>query len=478
MKSLLAFRVADWLSHSRTRYGAMVVFVVLAFVFGGGSRMDITSLTVLRPVAFAFVFYALLVMRRGDLAEIRTPLFLLSALAVLLCVQMIPLPPGMWSALPGRAGFVQIYTAAGMDIPWLPLTVSSNRTLNSLMSLIVPAAALMLFAIQDPLSRTKLLMVLWVIAIISVIIGVFQLVGSPRGPLYFYRLTNNGLPVGLFANRNHQALMVAIGIVLSSYFIVTKGSRGRWGTLLATASGATLFLFLPFLLVAGSRAGLVTGGLMVLASLMLVYIGGFNGGSQTKPSQKKRKLFLSGATAVTAMLAIVFGAFVLTSRSLALDRLMASSQDELRAQIWPTIVSMIRSDWLFGRGFGTFDIAYKQVERVELLRPAYINHAHNDWAQWIIEGGVVAVAILVLFIVWLVRRALSLASTIRRGQRLDVLVAFLIVLACGVASSVDYPLRVPSLMVVFAIACGIISSASPKGGGLQTYGAASSDVKK
>src|SRR3546814_18783044 len=40
-------------------------------------------------------------------------------------------------------------------------------------------------------------------------LGLAQVIGPRDGPLYLYEITNNGSAVGLFANRNHQAALLA-----------------------------------------------------------------------------------------------------------------------------------------------------------------------------------------------------------------------------------------------------------------------------
>lgn len=455
-------RLCDALASGEAKFRVMAGFIVLVFCLGGGSRHDILSLAVLRPLAFGFVLYALLVLRTGDLRAVRVPLALLLALAAWLMVQLVPLPPALWQALPGRELFVEIHAAAEVDGAWLPLTMSPSRTLNSLMALAVPLAALLLFAVQEPARRASILPVLWAIALASAVLGVAQLAGPGDGPLYLYRITNNGLPVGLFANRNHQALMVCIAILLSGHLVAAAIARGGSVRAQALAACAAVLVLLPFLLIAGSRAGLLIGLAMIPAAAWLVQLG------QTARERRVQKrggnrgnLLL--ALAIGGLLALLLGVFIAQSRVLALDRLLATSGEfELRAQVWPTLAEMLQTHWLLGTGFGSFELAFKQVEPFELLRPAYLNHAHNDLAQWVIEGGTPALAILLAFAVWLVRRLAMLGGTVRNGGRPEVLLSAAVIAACAAASLVDYPLRVPSLMAVFALACGFIAAAVPE----------------
>ena len=445
-------RVGEVLVSGEVKFRLAAAFIVLVFLLGGGSRYDIASLAVLRPLAFGFALYALFAAREGELRAVLVPLTLLLALALWLAAQLIPLPPSVWQQLPGRALFAEIFAAAGLEPVWLPLTMSSSRTLNSLMSLSVPLAGLLLFAVLEPAQRVKLLLAVWVMALASAALGIAQLAGAANGPLYFYQITTNGLPVGLFANRNHQALMLCLGVLLSGHLVAAATARGEQMRGQAIAAGAAVLVIAPLLLVAGSRAGLLIALGLIPAAGWMIHI--------SRSARAKQPRGWGRAWVFAALLAVLIGAFILQSRVLAFDRLLATGGEfELRAAVWPALAQMAESHWLLGTGFGSFELAFKQVEPLELLRPAYLNQAHNDWVQWVIEGGLPALAILLAFAVWLIRRLALLTPVIRSGTRPELLVSALVILACAAASAADYPLRVPSLMLVFALACGFISAA-------------------
>ena len=63
----------------------------------------------------------------------RVPLILLGALAALMAIQLIPLPPGIWTALPGRERYLEAAAAIGIPQPWRPisLTRTSPSTASS-----------------------------------------------------------------------------------------------------------------------------------------------------------------------------------------------------------------------------------------------------------------------------------------------------------------------------------------------------------
>ncbi|MBN9506423.1 MAG: O-antigen ligase family protein [Altererythrobacter sp.] len=442
----------------RARFSAFAAFIAIVFLLGGGSRSDILSLVLLRPVALVFALYALLVADKEQFAIVRTPLLLLGALALLILIQIIPLPPSIWTQLPERKVIAGIYDVAGMPRPWSPIALSPSRAWNAFFSLSIPCAALLMFAIQGRGFRRQVLLVIWLAAISSALLGILQLAGSPRGPFYLYRITNNGLPVGLFANRNHQALLISIGILLSGYLIYRAQSWRTARVLLSALAAGMLLLFLLFLLIAGSRAGLVIGSGMLLPASYLAYYGFTNSQNGPKKFEIRNKYTRMFLTLGFVAAFLIFLASIYFSRSLAFDRLMNTGGDfELRSEIFPDIIRLVRDYFPIGSGFGSFEFVYKRIEGLDLLRPSYLNQAHNDWLQIVVEGGLGGVLILLAFLAWFVRRACAIFPRRGRALNLEALACVFVIVAFGAASVVDYPLRVPSLMAVFAIACGFLA---------------------
>ena len=110
---------------------------------------------------------------------------------------------------------------------------------------------------------------------------------------------------------------------------------------------------------------------------------------------------------------------------------------------------MISQFWLLGTGFGSFEEVYHIFEPDRLLFPEYINQAHNDWAQLVIEGGLPAVAIGLVALAGLARGSIAMARDPDMPGNRSVfwLAATSIVLS---ASLVDYPLRAPVFQLIVA----------------------------
>jgi hypothetical protein len=168
---------------------ALTVFLAATFLLGGGSRYDIVSLIVLRPVSAAMLAYAIFC-STTNLSSFKTPIALLGAWMGLAVLQLVPLPPGIWTALPGREPIVASFAATGTAPGWEPLSVVPMATLNALLALILPLAVLLLFAESSSAERRRALRAIAAFAFVSALLGILQVVEGGQGPLYPYSISN------------------------------------------------------------------------------------------------------------------------------------------------------------------------------------------------------------------------------------------------------------------------------------------------
>ena len=430
--------------------------MTLCFLGGGGSRGDVTSLLYLRPAAVVCFFYFLWAARKGDLALVKVPLLLLGLAAAMLVLQLVPLPPSFWTALPGRAPFEQAATLAGIDQPWRPISIAPDLTLNSLVSLCVPAAFLVGFAVLSERQRGLLLPALLLATFASALLGIAQLTAGPESPFYLYAVTNDGSAVGLMSNRNHQALLLAIAYPMLSCWAAIpqqEPSARRFRELAACCLG---FFLVPMILVTGSRAGLVLGGVAAILAVLLYFNEQRLLGARGGALRNGAVAIIGAGVLAAAALSAVF------SRSEALNRLLAlDAEGDLRVANLPTFMQMARDFFPVGAGTGTFDPVYRIYEPHALLSPEYLNQAHNDLIDLAISGGVLGLALLAALLIWWLLRSWRVFIPGRAGDvtgRYGRLASIAIALMLA-ASLVDYPLRTPSLEMIFVICCGWLSAA-------------------
>ena len=441
--------ISSSLTSGRARFTAFAVLVFAAFLMGGSARPDVQSLVILRPLAILLGGYALIVITLEQLRLIAMPGLLLLGLALVIGLQLIPLPPEVWTQLPGRSMVAEIGAAMGLGDAWRPLSLAPERTINALLALTVPGATLLLLAVQEPERRRRALVLFLWAAIGSALLGALQLLSPDDVALYTYRISTDGAPVGLFANRNHQGVFLACMVLVSTWFIVSTGKRDRTAPLHRALGMAALLLCFVLVLIAGSRAGLAALALMSAVSLW------YAARSNLIPNRVALGRRTISRCAVFAGLGILLlglvGLSITQGRSLSIDRLVDSMGGEggtdLRAELAPILWRMVSNQFPYGSGFGSFEDLYKTVEPLTLLSNRYLNQAHNDWAQFLIEGGLPALLLLVLVIAWLVLRATQVLRAEPGSSRDLALLSLIILVMLGLASVVDYPLRTPAMAV-------------------------------
>lgn len=417
---------------------------------GGGARGDIQSLVILRPMAALVCAFGLWGLRGDHIRENRFLFGFAAALFALLALQLIPLPPIIWGALPGREIVSEIDRVAGLGKIWRPISMVPSGTWNALFSLFVPMAVLLLGVQLSRDQRFQLLLVLLALGLASGVVGLLQVISAADGPLYFYKVTNNGSAVGLFANRNHQAMLLAslfpmLAIYASAGIKSVEQARIRlWS---AIAAGVVV---IPLVLVTGSRAGLIVSVVALLAVPFLFQSPEIHRPAKRKiPRKYLRFLVVAFAVIGLGLLTILF------ARAQALDRLLSQDQgNDDRLAMWPPIVQMAWKYFPIGSGVGSFVEINQIDEPLRLLTPEYSNHAHNDWLEVYMTAGGLGLTLIGIGVVAWFRTSLAIwKSSWLRGRDLGFArLGSIIILIMALASIGDYPLRVPSIMCLVVVA--------------------------
>lgn len=398
---------------------------------GGSSRADVQSLALLNPALILCCGLAMLTLEREHLRDKKW--FFASFLLVFLLVAAYAVP---WFG--DLATFRDTaYASTISTIAFMPATAW-----QSLFFLFAPLAVL-LFAIQSnqaDLQRALLLIV--GVGTISGIVGVLQLAGSPNGPLYFYRVTNNGSAVGLFANRNHAAVLLACIFPMLAVIAAKSPTNSHGAKQMSKAIAiAVAILLVPLILVTGSRSGMLAAVIGLSGSALLYSPNAYN-------YQRKEKgaLFLP-ILAVTVILILVLTT-IYFSRAEAIDRIFAEPTDANdRADFWTSSLQLFWQYFPFGFGPGGFVQAFQLEEPLDLLGSAYLNRLHNDWLETALTFGVSGVALMFVGTIYYLRRSFILwarmdgeRSAVALGRMASILIAIL-----AVASMSDYPLRTPAM---------------------------------
>ncbi len=442
----------------------LCAFLVLAFLTGGSSRADVQSLAILRPVAVLACFFGAWHLRFEDLADHKFLIGLVLACFALAGFHLIPLPPSLWQALPGRDLVAEIDRAAGLGQIWRPMTLDPVGSWNALYSLFVPLAVLLLGLSLKREELFRLLPVVIGIGLVTGLIGLLQAASGTESAVNLYRISNKGNAVGLFANRNHQAVFLACMFPMLAVYAcagIKTADQARVRLWIALTAG---FVLIPLLLVTGSRAGLITGFLGLL-SAPLLYKTPASLIATKRKTAKRRYYYIIGAFAALGigLLSILF------SRAEAFDRLFSNDiGEDTRAEIFAPAAKMAWSYFPFGSGMGSFATTYKIGEPNETLSPQFLNRAHNDYLELYMTGGLPALLILSCVLIALTLTLWKLWQSRKdHSQSLLMARAAMVVSILFILASIgDYPLRMPSLMCFAVIIAlwmkGVSMSDNPK----------------
>jgi hypothetical protein len=439
-------------------WGRLLIFGVMAAALaaaGGASRFDEDQQAIVRVAAIVVLVASLWPLDLQPLAERRGLLLAMVAVYLLVLVQLVPLPPAVWAGLPGHGPFAAIAAEAGAVV-WRPLSLTPDLTLNALYALLPATAAAVAALYLGGRQRKWLARAMVAIAGLSAVVGLIQ-VAAGGSVLRLYHVTSEDAPVGLLANRNHQAALLACALPLVGALAGLKRRKGgdaRTSLVLTLGLAAVLILAE---ISTGSRMGLVLCAMGVLGGLWAYRTAS----RRLLPARPGLPLRLAVAGGALVLLA---GVALAAARSGAIERLIHTDRaSETRAAMVEPLMTTAQAFMPFGSGFGSFDSAFRRFEPDSLLSTIYMNEAHNEPLQLAIEGGAAALALLASFAVWWSWTAVRLTGRNGSASSRALAIGWMTATAILMASSlVDYPLRTPLLSALFAVACAEMARSAGK----------------
>ena len=422
------------------------------FFTGGSSQQTGAGANITQLLALPVLVYALtLAVRRGRVTSAWPSVVVVTLIVLMPVIQLFPLPQVIWELPALRPRLEHDLMAAGVTAPHYTWSLAPAATKRAVL-LMLPAVALFFCALAA--SRESLRSLLWqviVLSTLSLLLGIAQL-GLPQDSIVNPYPQYVPSMAGVFANSNHQADALVVGLVLALALAVDARRRTRRAGG-ATATFRALFVLSLLLglslLVVRSRAGIIIGIFATVAVLVAF---------------RAISLKVSGGSWLTR-----FG-FLIAAVGLALaayGALVGLQGEEIDAVSGTRGLLATQTTMLgvqnapLGSGIGSFVPLFEQYADSSLLQREYINHAHNEYAQWWLEGGVLAVACIIAGI-WVLIMALRKVIGLHRDSRLRAsgIAALMGLATMLVHSFVDYPLRTPALMAVFALLAGIAFSAA------------------
>lgn len=379
------------------------------------------------------------------------------AIALLPLTQLIPLPPWIWTRLPGRQEIASIFNLLGERQPWMPISVSPHATWLSFLSLLAPMTVFLSVIQLGYRERRDLSIVIIAVGVVSAFLGLMQLAQGPASSLRFFAFTNSTDAVGFFANRNHFAALLYTVLLFAAAWAIDVASRVGSASDLnifkpstiatLTSSFLVLIILIAAEVMARSRAGLI---LMIVALFGIFAMALVD---RRNSFATPRKL-LTGAVALSFVFAVQFSLYRIQ------DRYAADPLEDARIAFAHNTIQAASSFLPFGSGMGSFVPVYGMFEKPQdTLINAYANHAHDDFLEVALESGLFGMAILAAFLIWFARRSkqIWLRPTQRAGlDRSLARAATLVIALLLVHSFLDYPLRTAAMTALLAFACGLL----------------------
>lgn len=428
---------------------ATLAFVALAVLAGGGGPAS-PAATMIVEAGAALLFGAWALTAQAPLLADRERrrtsvcLAFLGAVLLLPMLQLVPLPAGFVDALPGRELARLIRAEAGGGAASLPMTLDPERTVASWLAMLPAAATFLAVLVLDRRERLAVVGMVVLLAAADAVLGVLQFASRGSDALLLYDTPHKLAAVGFFANRNQNADFLLIAPMFAAAAL--RSLRGGLGRHRVTLSLGLLAFFVLSVIAAASRMGLLLLTLAVPITLLLTVRG-------------LTTRHVAIAALGSAAIGLALAAFAFTNDRVASVFARFATTSDTRFEFWPDVVYVLGLYWPWGSGIGTFDPVFRAIEQVDIVTPYFVNHAHNDYLELVIEAGaagmlviVAAAALVAYFAIVHLRRALA-----REGDAMAIAALG----AIGVVllhSLVEYPLRSLSLSTLFGLAAALLLS--------------------
>src|ERR1700729_3101095 len=261
---------------------------------------------------------------------------------------------------------------------------------------------------------------------------------TPNGRIFWVHSPQfHGSIYGSYVNHDHYAGLMEMLVPLP--FVVSMGHLLRGGQRVLVAFCAVLMASTIFL--SGSRGG------MLAFVLEMVLFAALTLGKRRSPRI---------ALGLTAVCVLILALLIFLGKGQVLGRLGDLSPG-IRLNITKDSLRMFSQRPIWGWGLGTFPTVYPSFR--SFYTNLFVNEAHNDYAQLLVETGLLGFALMLWFVISFLRQGMP---TSRRWEfKWDGAVSLAALLGCtGILfhSFVDFNLQIPANAAMFYMLCGLAAS--------------------
>jgi len=312
-----------------------------------------------------------------------------------LMVWLWPRLRGEGAGYRGNPLFAPMLAFAGLVALQLVTGLTSYRYVTWTSALLFSSIAILCFLLTQSLRRAEEIARLGVVAsVYGFAMAFFAVIQdlSANGRIYWLRLPRSGGWIyGPYVNHNHYAglmeMLFPIPLTMCLSRRVERGPRIALG-------GAAAFMASTIVL-CGSRGGVIA--LAVQLALASAYVA--------LPRKSPRVAMMLGAgLAIAGLWILLVGGTTVTDR---LSTFHTEAHTELSTGLRLTVAKdcarMFADRPLLGFGLGTFPTAYPPYQ--SFYTNIFVNEAHDDYMQLLVEMGLAGFGVMVWFLVLLARAA-------------------------------------------------------------------------
>jgi hypothetical protein len=346
------------------------------------------------------------------------------------------------------------------------ISVVPADTLATLVPVLLPFAVFLtsMALFQSDEDATRLLRFLAIFGGLVALYGLIQYELFPdhlmfRKKEYYLRDMTSVL-----VNRNSIATYLGAALLLNAGFLFDSlmpgASRsGRGGTVFyahrhirvsaySILHGFLLCVAVVALLLTHSRAGTAASFISLLLLAVFFVLDGYRRierryGERLPGATHWRRIAV--AIAASAAVALVFAFFA----GQVILRADLQGMEDGRFCAYPSIVQLLRDNWLLGTGLGSFREAFARYQDPACGKDILWDRAHSFYLEGWIDLGVVFVPVLLLVVLGLL---LTFVSGIRRrkARRWASATGAAVLLVFVLHSIVDFSIQIPGVAVYFA----------------------------
>ncbi|MFZ3340203.1 MAG: O-antigen ligase family protein [Terriglobales bacterium] len=281
-----------------------------------------------------------------------------------------------------------------------------------------------------------------VVAALAVLQGI-----APNGKLlWIWTSAQGGWIYGSYVNHNHYAGLMELLTPFPIVLAVTRFSNGNRRLIVAGIAA----LMAGSIFLSGSRGGMLAfcAEMIVLAVLLL----------RSRQGNWKNAVMLGGILLLVIGFLVWLGGNDLTQRLVSIHSEARSEiTGGMRVDIDRDGLRMFLKRPILGWGLGTFPIVYPQFR--SFYTTFFVNQAHNDYLQLLIETGLAGFLIAAWFFVAVIRQALSkLKNWTETSSGALTAAAVLGCVGILVHSALDFNLQIPANAALFYVLCAIAAA--------------------